>query len=52
LTKDFTSAEWVAGRLIELLPLELQKKQTLLEMDDPLSRMFQLRDDLLNLNVL
>ncbi len=50
--KNFTDAEWVAGRLVELLPLELTQKQALLELGDPLSRLFQLRDNLLNLDVL
>jgi len=34
----------VVARLAELLPLELSIKQQLLEMDDPLSRLFALRD--------
>ena len=50
--KDFIDAEWVAGRLVELLPLELAQKQALLELDDPLSRLFRLRDNLLNLEIL
>ncbi len=50
--KDFTDAEWVAGRLVELLPLELAQKQALLELEDPLSRLFQLRDSLLNLDII
>jgi len=50
--KDFTDAGWVAGRLVELLPLELAQKQALLELEDPLSRLFQLRDNLLNLELL
>ena len=51
-SKDFTDAGWVAGRLVELLPLELAQKQALLELEDPLSRLFQLRDNLLNLEIL
>jgi len=34
------------------LPLELAQKQALLELDDPLSRLFRLRDNLLNLEIL
>jgi uncharacterized protein len=34
----------VGARLTELLPLDLLVKQELLEMDDPLSRLFALRD--------
>ena len=37
-------AGWIAGRLIEWLPLPLDEKQQLLEMDDSLSRLFRLRD--------
>jgi Lon protease-like protein len=50
--QKYTDAGWVAGRLVELLPLELAQKQTLLELEDPLSRLFQLRDYLLNLELL
>jgi len=45
-------AAWVAGRLIEWLPLELENKQKLLEMNDPLSRLFCLRDEMRGLDVL
>ncbi len=34
----------VGARITELLPLDLGVKQSLLEMDDPLSRLFALRD--------
>ena len=37
-------AAWLAGRLSEWLPLPLQKKQQLLELDDPLLRLEQLQD--------
>ena len=50
--KDYANAEWVAGRLVELLPLKLAQKQALLELEDPLSRLFQLRDNLLDLEIL
>lgn len=45
-------AAWVAGRLIEWLPLSLDHKQKLLEMNDPLSRLFCLRDEMQGLDVL
>lgn len=32
-------AEWVGARLAELLPLSLEDKQVLLEMDDPVARL-------------
>jgi len=50
--KDYADAGWVAGRLVELLPLKLTQKQALLELEDPLSRLFQLRDNLLDLEIL
>ena len=37
--RRFEDAAWVGHRLAELLPLELQQKQALLEMDDPLARL-------------
>jgi Lon protease-like protein len=37
--KRFDDAAWVSSRLAELLPLELNDKQTLLEMDDPIARL-------------
>ena len=40
-------AGWVGSRLAELLPLPDDIKQALLEMDDPLARLFQLRDAML-----
>jgi Lon protease-like protein len=36
---SFEDAVWVGSRLIELLPLELDRKQALLEMPDPLRRL-------------
>ena len=45
-------ASWVSGRLVELLPLKLERKQELLELDDPLGRLFMLRDDMLNLDII
>ena len=35
----FDDAAWVGGRLTELLPIELNDKQVLLELDDPLARL-------------
>jgi Lon protease-like protein len=37
--KHFTDAAWVGARLTELLPIELNEKQVLLELDDPLARL-------------
>jgi Lon protease-like protein len=45
VTKNYEDAAWVGGRLTELLPIELNDKQALLELDDPLARL----DALLNL---
>lgn len=42
---------WVAGRLTEVLPIPLQSKQMLLEMDDPLSRLHALHDQMLTLKI-
>jgi Lon protease-like protein len=36
---SFADAEWVGGRLVELLPLKLTQKQTLLEIADPTQRL-------------
>jgi Lon protease-like protein len=37
--KKFEDASWVGGRLAELLPIELDDKQALLELDDPVARL-------------
>ena len=37
--KHFDDAAWVSGRLTELLPIGLNDKQVLLELDDPLARL-------------
>ena len=37
--RKFDDAAWVSGRLAELLPIELDDKQALLELDDPLARL-------------
>jgi uncharacterized protein len=39
VTPSFDDAGWVGGRLIELLPLELPQKQSLLEMADARARL-------------
>lgn len=43
----YDCADWVGARLVELLPLPLQDKQSLLQMDDCLQR-FSKIDDLLS----
>jgi Lon protease-like protein len=43
LARKLGDASWVAGRLAELLPLNLEIKQVLLEEDDPLRRLERLR---------
>jgi Lon protease-like protein len=45
VAKSFEDAAWVGSRLTELLPIELNDKQALLELDDPIARL----DALLNL---
>ena len=37
--KKFDDAAWVGWRLTELLPIELNDKQALLELDDPIARL-------------
>ncbi len=37
--KKFDDAAWVGARLTELLPIELNDKQALLELDDPVERL-------------
>ncbi|OOG22307.1 peptidase S16 [Thioalkalivibrio denitrificans] len=49
LSRDAGDAVWVGARLAELLPVSLEVKQQMLECDDPLSRLFMLRDAMLNL---
>jgi len=39
LTRQYDDAEWVGARLAELLPLELEQKQRLLQLDDTLQRL-------------
>ncbi len=42
--KKFDDAAWVGSRLTELLPIELNDKQVLLELDDPVARLDALLD--------
>ena len=37
--KKFDDAAWVGARLTELLPIALNDKQALLELDDPIERL-------------
>jgi uncharacterized protein len=39
VTRQFDDAGWVGARLVELLPIELNDKQVLLELDDPIARL-------------
>lgn len=39
LPREYDNAAWVAARLAELLPISRQRKQQLLETDDPLLRL-------------
>lgn len=47
MTADYDSADWVASRLVELLPFALADKQRVLEMNDPEQRLRVLYDELL-----
>lgn len=42
LPRHYADASWVSYRLVELLPIEMRKKQLFLEMDDPLARLEEL----------
>ena len=42
ISEDWDSAAWVGSRLAELLPLEPAAKQGLLELQDPLQRLYML----------
>jgi Lon protease-like protein len=37
--KHYDDAEWVGNRLTELLPIDLEDKQVLFELEDPLARL-------------
>jgi uncharacterized protein len=39
LQPRYEDAAWVSGRLTEVMPIPLQEKQRLLEMDDPIARL-------------
>ncbi|HYM33764.1 MAG TPA: hypothetical protein VET48_00140, partial [Steroidobacteraceae bacterium] len=43
LQPNYDDAAWVSGRLAEVLPIPLEDKQRLLEMDDPISRLHVLQ---------
>lgn len=44
LPKNYNSANWVSARLAELLPIGLQEKQAMLEMEDPIQRLLRIRE--------
>ncbi|WP_018952604.1 LON peptidase substrate-binding domain-containing protein [Thioalkalivibrio sulfidiphilus] len=48
LPREPDNAVWVGARLAELLPVDHTVKQRMLETDDPLARLFMLRDAMLN----
>ena len=52
LAKKYDDASWVGSRLSELLPLSMAKKQQLLELNEPMSRLAMLYDEMLNLGLL
>jgi uncharacterized protein len=41
--KAYDDATWVSYRLAEILPLPVATRQAMLEMDDPLARLAELR---------
>jgi Lon protease-like protein len=43
LDRRYEDAAWVSYRLSEILPIELEQKQVLLEMQDPVSRLRELQ---------
>ncbi len=52
LPKKYDDASWVGSRLSELLPLSMQKQQLLLELNEPMSRLAMLYDEMLSLGLL
>jgi len=44
MPKHYDCSSWVSSRLTELLPFSLRKKQSLLEMSDPNSRLLKILD--------
>ena len=51
LEKRYDDASWVSSRLAELLPLRLEQKQQLLQLDDPLQRLEQIKHLLASLDI-
>lgn len=43
LPKRYDDAAWVAARFAEILPMELEQKQTCLQIDDPIERLQYVR---------
>jgi Lon protease-like protein len=43
LPKHYDDASWVASRFAEILPMELEQKQTCLQIDDPIERLEYVR---------
>ena len=43
LPKHYGNAAWVAARFAEILPMEIEQKQTCLEIDDPIERLEYVR---------
>ncbi|UCG74358.1 MAG: LON peptidase substrate-binding domain-containing protein [Chromatiales bacterium] len=43
LPKHYEDAAWVAARFAEILPMEIEQKQTCLEIDDPIQRLEYVR---------
>ncbi len=52
LEKKYNNACWVGSRLGELLPLSLEKKQQLLEMNEANARLAMLYEEMLTMGIL
>lgn len=52
MPKKYDDATWVGSRLSELLPLPLITRQQLLELNEPMSRLSMLYDEMLSLGML
>ncbi len=52
LPKKYDDASWVGSRLSELLPLPMQKKQQLLELNEPMGRLAMLYDEMITFGML
>ena len=48
----YQQANWVGSRLTEFLPIEVEKKQRLLELNDPIARLRKLHDEVIPLGLL